>query len=148
MCCAQHRRCESHGVTSPLSNDDADVNKNGKKSLGLDWQNNNSARAHCKLPSLHDYDVKIPNFTFCGGLKHKTTTFFLFSWTSIESFKIQLKKTLPPTFDELNEMEYKRNKFEAAQNSLNSLFDVFFSRRCRYCTLYYVLKPPVIFFEI
>ena len=62
--------------------------------------------------------------------------YFLFSWTSIESFKIQLKKTLPPTFDELNEMEYKRNKFEAAQNSLHSLFDVFFSRRYRYFALY------------
>ena len=62
--------------------------------------------------------------------------YFLFSWTSIESFKIQLKKTLPPTFDKLNELEYKRNKFEAAQNSLNSLFDVFFSRRCRYFALY------------
>ena len=104
MCCAQHRRCESYRVTSPLSKDDGDVNKNGKKSLGLDWQNNNSARAHCKLPSLHDYDVKIPNFTFCGGLKHKTTTFFLFSWTSIQSLRIQLRKKLP-TLDELNEME-------------------------------------------
>ena len=31
------------------------------------------------LASLHDYDVKIPNFTFCGGREHKTTTFvFLF----------------------------------------------------------------------
>ena len=104
MCCAQHRRCESYRVTSPLSNDDGDVNKNGKKSLGLDWQNNNSARAHCKLPSLHDYDVKIPNFTFCEGFKHKTTTFFLFSWTSIQSLRIQLRKKLP-TLDELNEME-------------------------------------------
>ena len=75
MCCAQHRRCESYRVTSPLSNDDGDVNKNGKKWLGLDWQNNNSARAHCKLPSLHDYDVKIPNFTFCGGLRYSLLEF-------------------------------------------------------------------------
>ena len=28
-----------------LSNDDGDVNKNGKKVIGLDWQNNNFARA-------------------------------------------------------------------------------------------------------
>ena len=29
------------------------------------------------LPSLHDYDVKMPNFTFCGGREHKATTSFL-----------------------------------------------------------------------
>ena len=28
-----------------LSNDDGDVNDNGKKSIGFDWQNNNFARA-------------------------------------------------------------------------------------------------------
>ena len=30
------------------------------------------------LSSLHDYDVKLPYFTFCRGRKHKTTTFFFF----------------------------------------------------------------------
>ena len=30
------------------------------------------------LPSLHDYDVKMSNFTFCGGREPKATTFFLF----------------------------------------------------------------------
>ena len=40
------------GVTPPaklsirrLSNDDGDVNENGNKAIGLDWQNNNFARA-------------------------------------------------------------------------------------------------------
>ena len=28
-----------------LSNDDGDVNENGKKAIGLDWQNNNFACA-------------------------------------------------------------------------------------------------------
>ena len=42
--------------------------------------------------SLHDYDVKMPIFTFCGGREHKTTTFSFFSWTSIRSFTIQLPK--------------------------------------------------------
>ena len=28
------------------------------------------------LPSLHDYDVKLPHFTFFGGREHKTSTFF------------------------------------------------------------------------
>ena len=27
------------------------------------------------LPSVHDYNVKMLNFTFCGGHKHKTTAF-------------------------------------------------------------------------
>ena len=40
------------GVTPPaklsigsLSNDDGDVNENANKAIGLDWQNNNVARA-------------------------------------------------------------------------------------------------------
>ena len=40
------------GVTPPaklsigsLGNDDGDVNENAKKAIGLDWQNNNFARA-------------------------------------------------------------------------------------------------------
>ena len=31
---------------------------------------------YISLPSLHDYDVKMRNFTFCGGREHKTTFFF------------------------------------------------------------------------
>ena len=32
-----------------LSKDDGDGNENGKKAIGLDWQNNNFARASCFL---------------------------------------------------------------------------------------------------
>ena len=59
---------------------------------------------HHAFPSLHDYDVKMPNFTFCRGSEHKTTTFFFFSWTLIQPFTIQLQKNLP-TFDELNDLD-------------------------------------------
>ena len=63
-----------------LSNDDGDVNENGKKAIGLDQQNNNCARAsRFSLPSLHDYDVKMPSFTSSGAREHTTTTFFFFS---------------------------------------------------------------------
>ena len=68
-----------------LSNYDGDVNESGKKPVGLDsWQNNNFARfitlfLYISLSSLHDYDMKMPNFTFCGEHDHKTTTLFLFS---------------------------------------------------------------------
>ena len=76
-------------VSSPLtigrlSNDDGDGKENGKKAKGLDWQNNNFARditlfLYISLPSLHDYNVKLPNFTFCRGREQTTTTFFFFS---------------------------------------------------------------------
>ena len=75
-------------VSSPLtigrlSNDDGDGKENGKKTKGLDWQNNNFARAsrflYISLPSLHDYNVKVPNFTFCRGREQTATTFFFFS---------------------------------------------------------------------
>ena len=37
------------------------------------------------LPKLHEYYVKVANFTFCGGRReHKTTTFFFFSLTLIQ----------------------------------------------------------------
>ena len=54
----------------------------------LIWFNNIS------FPSLHVHDMKIPNFLFCGGPEHKTTTFFFFSCTSIKSFRIKLQKKI------------------------------------------------------
>ena len=51
-----------------LSDDDGYGNENGNKAVGLDKQNNNFARVshilYISLPSLHDYDVKLPNCTF------------------------------------------------------------------------------------
>ena len=32
-------------ILGSLSNEGGDVNENGKKTIGFDWQNNNSARA-------------------------------------------------------------------------------------------------------
>ena len=46
------------------------------------------------LPSLHDYDVNMPHCTFPGGCEHKAMTLFLFSWTSIQSFRIQFQKKI------------------------------------------------------
>ena len=60
--------------------------------MGLDWQNNNSARASrffvISSPSLHDYNVKMPIFTFCRWREHKKTMFLFFTWTLIQSFRI------------------------------------------------------------
>ena len=48
--------------------------------MDLDTQNNDSAHAsrflYIFLLSLHDYDVKLPNFTFFRGREHKTIAFF------------------------------------------------------------------------
>ena len=50
-----------------------------QKSNSLKRQNNNSTLAACffyiSLSPLHDYDVKMPSFTFFGGLKRATTNF-------------------------------------------------------------------------
>ena len=72
------------GMVGSLRNDESDSNENGKKAIGLDKKNNNFARAsriflYISLPSLHDYIVKLPNFTFCRGREQKKTTFFFFS---------------------------------------------------------------------
>ena len=34
---------------------------------------------YISLPFLHDYDVKLPNFTFSGGRKQATTKFYFLS---------------------------------------------------------------------
>ena len=60
------------------------------------------------LAVVHDYNLKVPNFKFCRGREHKTTTTFFFSWTLIQSFRSQLRKNLP-TFDELTDMVWTRS---------------------------------------
>ena len=62
-----------------LSNDDGDVNENGEKAIGLDWQNNNFARASRFFVHFFTFSA-MPNFTVCsGGRGHSTTTFFFVS---------------------------------------------------------------------
>ena len=71
------------GLLGNLSNDDGDGSETGKRATELDKQNNNFARAfhaslYTSLPSVHDYDVEMPNFTFSGELENKATTSFFF----------------------------------------------------------------------
>ena len=90
--CMRQVRCNYLGpylqlILGSLSNDggSGEGNENGKKAvIGLDIEeNNNFAREsrflYISLPSLDDYDGKMPNFTSCGGREHKTMTFFFFS---------------------------------------------------------------------
>ena len=87
------------------SNDDGDGNENGKKAIGLDRQNSNFVRAslflYISLPSLHDYNVKVPKFTFCRRREHNFLFLFLNFDTVLQNST--LKKL--PTFDESNGME-------------------------------------------
>ena len=45
--------------------------RESKKGISLTWQNNNFSRATrffvYLVAALHDYHVKMPNFTFCEG---------------------------------------------------------------------------------
>ena len=39
---------------------------------------------YISLPSLHDYDIELPNFTFYGGSELKTAIFF-FIFVNLET---------------------------------------------------------------
>ena len=72
-------------ILGSLRNDDGDGvgNEIGKKAISLDRQNNNFARAsrflYISLSPWHDYNVKLPNFTFCQRRETKDNNFlFLF----------------------------------------------------------------------
>ena len=63
-----------------LRSNDADGKENVKKTKGLISKTTtlhvHHAFLYISLPSLHDYDVKMPNFTFYGGRKQATTKFY------------------------------------------------------------------------
>ena len=83
-----------------LSNYDGDGSEDGKKAIGLDWQNNNPARASRFF--VHFFAInarlqrKLPNFMFCGGREHKTTIFFFFC---------EARYSPLPSYDKVEELE-------------------------------------------
>ena len=66
-------------TTGSFSNDDGDDNEHVKKETCLLRKTTNlhvhHAFLYISLPLLHDYDMKMPNFTFYGGGKQATTKF-------------------------------------------------------------------------
>ena len=63
-----------------FSNDDSDGNEDVKKAMGL-LRKTTTLHVHhdflyISLPSLHDYEVKMPNCKFYGGRKQATTNLF------------------------------------------------------------------------
>ena len=67
-------------IIGSFSNDDSDGNQDVKKALGLLRKTTTlhvyHAFLYISLPSLHDYDVKMPNCKFYGGRKQATTNLF------------------------------------------------------------------------
>ena len=67
-------------ILGSFSNDDGDGNANGKKTKSLIRKNNTSARdsfLYISFPRLHEYDLKMPNFTIyatCKRMQHCWTT--------------------------------------------------------------------------
>ena len=55
------------GLIGTLRSDDGDGNENVKKAIGLDWQNNNLARAH----TTHNTLFFVHSFTFTARLRRE-----------------------------------------------------------------------------
>ena len=71
------KRLRSFG-NKALSNNNGDGNENVKKATGILSKTTTRVSyffLYISLPSLHDYDEKMPNFTFHGGLTQGTTNF-------------------------------------------------------------------------
>ena len=93
-----------------LGYEDGDGHENIKTAIGLVSKTTRTA---------HDYEVKIPNFTFCWERKQATTKFSFSFWTWTWSLGIQLQES-SPTIDNTTEL-VKNNRDEDQQNA-NSLF--------------------------
>ena len=66
-------------IIGTLRSDDGDSNGNATKAIGLITKTTilhvHHAFLYISLPSLHDYDVKMPNFTMYRGSTQATTKF-------------------------------------------------------------------------
>ena len=67
-------------ILGSFSNDDGDGNEDVKKAIGLLRKTTtlhvHQAFLYISLPSLHDYDGKMPNCKFYGGREQATTNLF------------------------------------------------------------------------
>ena len=94
-----------------LRSDDGDGNGNATKAVGLISKTTilhvHHAFLYISLPSLHDYDVKMPNFTMYRGSTQATSKFPLSFWTWIWFLGIQLLEG-SPSFDKVSDFELSR----------------------------------------
>ena len=82
-----------------FSNDDGDGKEDVKKAIGLLRKTTtlhvHHAFLYIFLPSLHDYDEKMPNCKFCGGRKQARTNLFFSLYTWVRSLRNQLQGNSP-----------------------------------------------------
>ena len=125
-------------LTAPLrslSNDDGDVNENGKKAIGLDWQNNNICTCITlflciSFLLLHDHNVKMPNFTFWRG-RENTRQRLSYSFLELRCSLLEFKSR--KNCQHLTNWT-RWNKCYKVCSSATSLFKRhFLNRRCRCC---------------
>ena len=106
LLCQSGRRRPS--LLGTLRSDDGDGNGNATKAIGLISKTTilrvHHAFLYFSLPSLHDYDVKIPNFPMYTGSTQATKKFPLSFWTWIWFLGIQLWEG-SSTFDKVSELE-------------------------------------------
>ena len=81
------------------------------------------ALLYISLLSLHDYDVKMLNFTFFGEHELKTKTFFFFSWTS-NSTPEKIRNIWRTERDGISANNLKQHKFT---------FKWYFQSRSHHC---------------
>ena len=89
------RRCYClSSLLGTLRSDDGDGNEYVKKAIGLITKTTTLRLHHAflymPLPLLHDFDVKMPDFTFYRGSTQETTKFPLCFWTWIWFSGVQL----------------------------------------------------------
>ena len=110
-----------------FSNKEGEGNEDVKRGMGLDISNSIFADAArffflfssdilFAVSARAPYFVKVPNFTFFGGREQTKTIFFSFTWTSIQSFKIEIQKNLPKRIE-----GSRWNKRDKVSNSANFL---------------------------
>ena len=96
-------------------------NENVKQTMG--WISKTTtlhvyhAFLNISLPSPHDYDGKMPNFTFYGGRKQATAKFSFSFWTWIRFLGIRLNKS-SLAFDKVNHKLEKSRRYWKNANSL------------------------------
>ena len=115
-----------------LSNDDTNRNETGNNVIGLNWQNNNSARASrffvhfSAIVARLQRETACSNFTFCRGREQETTTLLFFSWTLMQSFRyieLNSKKKKIANIWRIKRDGMSAIKFEAAR--IHFLIQVF-----------------------
>ena len=114
-------------IIGTLRSDDGDGNENATKAIGLITKTTilhvHHAFLYISLPSLHDYDVKMPKFTMYRGSTEATTKFPLSFWSWIWFLGIQLQEG-SPTFDKVSDLELSRWRLKEREFTFSTTFSL------------------------